>query len=115
MCNGCTNNQKLFLQCVVSKQELWTLLTRTADAAPTGSIDASPHIVTIPPSAFASAVGIIVFTTGRLGLSQLSGSTGSGILITRRLQQEHTTPTAWNHPVLHIYTPFPLSPHTARQ
>lgn len=78
-------------------------LTRSADATPTDNNDASPHIVTIPPSAFASAVGIVVFTTGRLGLSQLSGSTGSGILITRRLQQEQTTPTsnasAWNHPI----------------
>jgi len=59
--------------------------------------------VTIPPSAFASAVGIIVFTTGRLGLSHLSGSTGSGILITRRLQQDTAASTSntltWNHPI----------------
>ncbi|KAH8660378.1 hypothetical protein BX600DRAFT_56401 [Xylariales sp. PMI_506] len=44
----------------------------------------APHIVTIPPSVLASAAGLIIFTTGRLGFGNMSGSTGSGLLLARQ-------------------------------
>ncbi|KAM7215580.1 hypothetical protein V8F06_009047 [Rhypophila decipiens] len=70
---------------------------------PSSSTDISSksHLITIPPSSIVSAVGVVVFTTGRLGLSRLSGSTGSGLLITRQDQtQDNDAPTAgWNYPL----------------
>ncbi|KAM7201296.1 hypothetical protein V8F33_003396 [Rhypophila sp. PSN 637] len=64
-------------------------------------ISSKSHLITIPPSSIASAVGVVVFTTGRLGLSRLSGSAGSGLLITRQDQaQDNDAPAAgWNYPL----------------
>jgi SH3 domain-containing YSC84-like protein 1 len=53
---------------------------------PLTTLPASRHIVTIPPSAIADAVGLAIFTTGRIGIGRLSGSTGSGVLISRRTE-----------------------------
>ncbi|KAK3314453.1 hypothetical protein B0H66DRAFT_535368 [Apodospora peruviana] len=50
---------------------------------------------TIPHSALSSAIGILIITTGRLGLSRLSGSTGSGVLLVRR---EDTDTGEWGLP-----------------
>ncbi|KAM7199746.1 hypothetical protein V8F20_005616 [Naviculisporaceae sp. PSN 640] len=68
-----------------------------------GAGTSTSHILTIPPSSISSAAGVLIFTTGRLGLSRLSASTGSGILITRRDNtDEHGTRwsnSQWNYPL----------------
>lgn len=66
--------------------------TNHEEAPRSHTTSATPHIVTIPPCVIADAVGLIIFTTGRLGAGHLSGSTGSGVLITRRDNREWGTP-----------------------
>ncbi|KAH8879797.1 hypothetical protein GQ53DRAFT_755673 [Thozetella sp. PMI_491] len=62
------------------------------ESTPPSHSEAAPHIVTIPPCVIASAVGLLVFTTGRVGFGHLSGSTGSGLLVVRQESGEWGTP-----------------------
>lgn len=49
---------------------------------------------TIPPSVIKSAIGIVILTTGRLGLRRVSGSAGAGVLLVR-----DTDNSSWYAPV----------------